>query len=235
MSEETGGVGTPTPMSERMQALLSRAVEDQLSEQRQLAGLLGEIRDRLARLPQEVSAAAGAGPDPQLQALLASVDGVAAGLRELRGRVDALPAFPTERLEGRVDATGRGLSDRLDALTARLEALEQTVRDTTAQSEKRLAAHIDEAVLALAEAILRRRRGTAARREDADIAPTPEPEPAEDVEPSTPEPTAPEPATAPPTEPPWQPAEWTPAAGVPPGEPDPEDERRKRPWWRPAE
>ncbi len=47
MSEDAGA---GSPMSERMQSLLSRAVEDQLTEQRQVAGALGEVHGQLARI-----------------------------------------------------------------------------------------------------------------------------------------------------------------------------------------
>jgi len=54
-------------MSERMQALLSRAAEDQVTEQRQIQALLTDLRAMIARLPDEVSSAAtGGAPDPSL-------------------------------------------------------------------------------------------------------------------------------------------------------------------------
>src|SRR4051794_41922848 len=54
MTVEPGGTGAP--MSERMQSLLSRAVEDQLSEQRQIAGVLTELRAQLQQINSQVAA-----------------------------------------------------------------------------------------------------------------------------------------------------------------------------------
>jgi hypothetical protein len=51
----TNDPGSATPMSERMQSLLSRAVEDQLSEQRSLAGALADVRTQIATLSQSLA------------------------------------------------------------------------------------------------------------------------------------------------------------------------------------
>jgi hypothetical protein len=229
--ETLGGLPPTTPMSQRMESLLSRAVEDQLSEQRQLAGLLSDIRAQLASLPDHVARAAGTGPDPHVASLAHAVDGVSNDLRT------ALAS----------------LLDRLGAVERRLDALQAA----SAESEQRLSTHVDEAVLALAEALLRRRRVAAARRDEdleaADLpagteAPDPEepvaeaPEPpaaeepvAEAAEPPAAEPPAAETSTA---EPYPQPDEPGPSA--PPASPAPhtaahaDDAQRKRPWWRPS-
>src|SRR3954454_24990844 len=74
--------GSGTPMSERMQALLSRAVEDQISEQRQVAGAMNEVRSHLAHLSaelQQLRATAGGAADEEIQRQVA---GVAADVRE---------------------------------------------------------------------------------------------------------------------------------------------------------
>ncbi len=89
-----------------------------------------------------------------------------------------------------VTQLGEALSPRLQAET------EQTVRQATSESERRILTHLDEAVLALAEALLRRRPTTRAATTAAPVggktakkavrqpeaASTPAPEPAEDVQ-----------------------------------------------------
>src|SRR4051794_11276964 len=123
MTVEPGGTGAP--MSERMQSLLSRAVEDQLSEQRQIAGVLTELRAQLQQINSQVAALrqdspAGGGSDAALSTVSADVreavrllgerlDGVArlvqergTDLAELRGMV--------EQMLGAVRAQGEALS-----------------------------------------------------------------------------------------------------------------------------
>jgi chromosome segregation ATPase len=114
---------------------------------------------------------------------------IEASLRAVRERVDELHrAQPTavdlEELRERVDAlhegvlgTG-GLADRLQELgapgpTTAQPEVQSLVAEAVAASERRLADHIDEAVLALAEALLRRRSGRAAVRLDAPAAAPP--------------------------------------------------------------
>src|SRR3954454_546798 len=241
--------GSGTPMSERMQALLSRAVEDQISEQRQVAGAMNEVRSHLAHLSaelQQLRATAGGAADEEIQRQVAGVaadvreairvlgdrlDGVAglvqqrgndlAELRgvidsELRPRVDAVDsamrdlrgAFSgvgsrvadlpgrqdIEAMISRASTDTSGIDERLESLQGwieevhaglfgedgvhpRVEALVEqaaqgtpiddiaaricaVVRNAVTASEKRITAHVDEAVLALAEALLRKRSRT---------------------------------------------------------------------------
>lgn len=228
----TGGPGGETPaggspMSERMQALLSRAVEDQLSEQRQLTNALADIRALLVRLPEDVRAAAATAIGEQGDDVRADVDGIArelrAGLQALGERLDATAraggSDAADRLDARLAAVEAALTrqterleqlaaqdhdellSRLDALSDRLIAIDERssaspdvagqvrsavddlgrtlmagqvsatdlesavrlvvpeiVTNAHANTERRLAAHVDEAVLALAEALLRRRQ-----------------------------------------------------------------------------
>jgi len=131
---ESGGPGTP--MSERMQSLLSRAAEDQLTEQRQIAGVLTDLRAQVQRIQSELAALreqspGGGGTDAALSAVSADVreavrllgeriDGVArlvqqrgSDLAELRGLL--------EQVLGSVNGHGealRGLSSGLAALPA---------------------------------------------------------------------------------------------------------------------
>src|SRR3954470_20109704 len=245
----TADPGSGTPMSERMQALLSRAVEDQISEQRQVAGAMNEVRNYLAHLGSELEqlrATAGGAADEEIQRQVA---GVAADVREairvLGDRIDGVSSLVQQRgndlaeirnvidseLRPRVDAVdsamrdlrgafsgvgsrvadlpGRqdieamisrartdtsGIDERLESLQGwieevhgglfgedgvhpRVEALveqaaqglpvdeiaariDANVRTAVAASEKRITAHVDEAVLALAEALLRKRSRT---------------------------------------------------------------------------
>ncbi|HET7529664.1 MAG TPA: hypothetical protein VFJ98_01765 [Mycobacteriales bacterium] len=245
----TADPGSGTPMSERMQALLSRAVEDQLSEQRQVQGALTEVRNLVGHLStelQQLRATAGGAADEEIQRQVAGVagdvreairvlsermDGVSAlvqqrghdlaelrnaidselrprvesvdaAIRDLRGaftgigsRVAELPArhdvegmiarartdlAPVderlEQLQGWVEEVHAGLFGD-DGVHPRVQALveqaaegngtddlpsriDEAVRTAVAASERRITAHVDEAVLALAEALLRRRSRT---------------------------------------------------------------------------
>ena len=53
MTETPGGAAAGGPVSDRMQALLSRAVEEQVSEQRAVSTVLGELRGQVAALAAE--------------------------------------------------------------------------------------------------------------------------------------------------------------------------------------
>lgn len=203
-------------MAERMQQLLSRAVEDQLSEQRQLAGLLADIRMTLARIPEEIRSGAGSAIAEQVAGLQQGLDGLGArmdlistrlaelatsdGLRAAVDRVEVLLSR-TDALNGRVD----GISARIDALgdptgelRGQLEPVEsrlvnterrvQELSHTFADTERRLTEHIDEAVLALADALLRRRSRPGGGNPPAAAPPAPVPSgPADDEAPDAPE------------------------------------------------
>jgi ABC-type transporter Mla subunit MlaD len=87
-------------MSERMQSLLSRAVEDQLTEQRQLAGVLAEVRAQLGQLTNQLQSGqpAGGGPGPQLDQALGAIAGnVRDAVRLLGERLDAVARLVQER------------------------------------------------------------------------------------------------------------------------------------------
>ena len=250
--------GSGTPMSERMQALLSRAVEDQLSEQRQVANAMTEVRNHLAHLGaelQQLRATAGGAADEEIQRQVAGVaadvreairvlserlDGVAGlvqqrgnDLTELRGLMGELRGVIDNELRPRVDGVDAAMRDLRGAFTGigsrvadlpgrqeietmlartteasgpvderleqmqgwieevhdglfgetgvhpRVQALveqaaeapetsdedlgariDEAVRSAVSASEKRITAHVDEAVLALAEALLRKRSRT---------------------------------------------------------------------------
>ncbi|HUR13497.1 MAG TPA: hypothetical protein VM097_03270 [Mycobacteriales bacterium] len=97
------------PASERMQALLSRAVEEQVSEQRAASTVLAEIKDQLAALEATVR---GAASDETVARLDGAVSTVVADQRT---------------------ATTL-LSQRLEGLTRRVEELSALGQDVAAQS-----------------------------------------------------------------------------------------------------
>ena len=116
--------GSATPMSERMQSLLSRAVEDQLSEQRQLAGALTDVRAQLTRLAGQLDTLqAGVGNGPSAAALEQAVTGLAGDTRE------------GVRLIGeRLDTVGRMVQQRghdLAEVRAALDEVRASVEEQT--------------------------------------------------------------------------------------------------------
>src|SRR6059058_5953885 len=97
MTVEPGGSGTP--MSERMQSLLSRAVEDQLSEQRQIAGVLTDLRAQLQRITNDIAALreeshGGGSSDAALSTVSADVR---EAVRLLGERMDAVARLVQQR------------------------------------------------------------------------------------------------------------------------------------------
>ena len=99
MTVDPGGSGAP--MSERMQSLLSRAVEDQLSEQRQLAGVLADLRNQLQRIGADVTALrtdVATADRSQPDAALASVSAdVREAVRLLGERMDGVARLVQQR------------------------------------------------------------------------------------------------------------------------------------------
>src|SRR3954451_24564723 len=131
MTVESGGPGTP--MSERMQSLLSRAAEDQISEQRQIASVLTDLRAQMQRITNDLAALreqtqTGGGSDAALSTVSADVreavrllgeriDGVArlvqqrgSDLAELRGLI--------EQVHGAIGGQGQALSGLNSGLTS---------------------------------------------------------------------------------------------------------------------
>jgi hypothetical protein len=108
-------------MSERMQSLLSRAVEDQLSEQRQLTGVLAEIRAVLGRLDERAAALQGTGGDSAAQQVEQAVGAVSADVREavrvLAERIDGVGRLVGQRGQDLVEirAAIAELRESLDA------------------------------------------------------------------------------------------------------------------------
>ncbi|HET6908447.1 MAG TPA: hypothetical protein VFH54_03835, partial [Mycobacteriales bacterium] len=96
MTADPGSSGGP--MSERMQSLLSRAVEDQLSEQRQVAQALTELRAQLARVAQDIASLGSGSGD---EAASGAIAGVAAEVRDavrmLGERLDGVARMVQQR------------------------------------------------------------------------------------------------------------------------------------------
>ena len=122
----TAESGSGTPMSERMQALLSRAVEDQLSEQRQLASAIAEFRAQVSRLAQEMEELRGApaAATASMESSIAAVSGeVREAVRLLGERLD--------RVNGVVQQRGHDLAE-LRSVVADLHA--SVVNQSTAMN-----------------------------------------------------------------------------------------------------
>lgn len=192
------------PVADRLQSLLSRAVDDQMAEQHEVSGALADVRAELARLAQRAgqldvraeldrlraevagTAQAGervgrldqrlAGVDDQLASISAQLEDITGGLELLGGlprQFAALAEQVTTTAEqvGVVSAVAQdvgGLRSELTAVRGQLGdqpgtggavggAVGSMIEQAIADSERRLTAHVDEAVLALAEALLRRR------------------------------------------------------------------------------
>jgi hypothetical protein len=135
--------GSGTPMSERMQALLSRAVEDQLSEQRQVAGAMTEVRNHLAHLGaelQQLRATAGGAADEEIQRQVA---GVAADVREairvLSERLDGVTVLVHERLDGMTAL----VHERLDGVTALVQQRGNDLADIRGALDNELRPRVD--------------------------------------------------------------------------------------------
>src|SRR4051794_15949722 len=136
-------------MAERMQSMFSRAVEEQLSEQRQVAGVLAQVQDQLGRLAEQLQ---------EMRLLGERVDGVArlvqergrdlaeqrTAIAELKTAVDqhthaviggtegGSPGAPPG-LEGLVSGVG-ALQQRAEALDAGLRELRQAFSGVAARA-----------------------------------------------------------------------------------------------------
>jgi len=238
--------GEPDDTGQRIDDLrseLARFAVASRDETQGLAQRLTELDQRLTEVldavtPEQVDEVEEAGEEEYVE------DPVLTELADLR---EAL--LGEDGLAARVEAANAEAVGA-DELDSRVSAAVETA---VAASEERLAAHIDEAVLALAEALLRRRGGARPIAAGSTAAATVAPEPAlvapadpvddadsdEDVddvldeEVPTDEPSTDDPADAPA----WQTPRGD-AAGTeqwPPAQSAEDASRRRRPWWRPGD
>jgi uncharacterized coiled-coil protein SlyX len=124
------------PVSDRMQALLSRAVEEQVSEQRAVSTVLGELRGQVAALSEGIRQTAS---DSSVERLGGVVSTVVADLRTstsllgqrieaLSKRVDAVAAdsaAPTEQAAVRLATLGADVAAQSEAIERMSRALDQ--------------------------------------------------------------------------------------------------------------
>ncbi|MCW2587315.1 MAG: hypothetical protein JWN55_2831, partial [Frankiales bacterium] len=143
MTDTPGGAPPGGPVSDRMQALLSRAVEEQVSEQRAVSSLLTELRVQVTGLTESVRLAAS---DAAVERLGGTVSTVVADLRTstslLGQRIEALSkriesavadtAAPTEQAAVRLAALSGEIAAQADAVEQMQTALEQLAGFPTA-------------------------------------------------------------------------------------------------------
>jgi hypothetical protein len=228
--------GSGMPMSERMQSLLSRAVDDQRSEQRSITDALDEVRAQLEALSQEVAANREQPADQeQASAVAALTVELRESTRRTADRLDTVARMVAQRGEDLValqntvaalseHANGiatylgeraRDDSSRIMALEQRLvtlqndmtavgshvsglteaaatstgDGLDARIRSIVASAlvgtERRLSAHMEDSVLALAEAMLRRRPGGSQPEAVEPAAPQPSVDQAQPAAPAT--------------------------------------------------
>jgi hypothetical protein len=146
-----------------MQSLLARAVEDQANEQRLVSTTLAEIRAAVDALAGDVLGDQTARRVGELTISLVSQ------LENVEESLDAM----TAQMTAQVTALASGLS----ALRADQEAGEARTRALVLESEQRVLAHVDDAVYALAKALLPPRKPALAAPEPAPPAPGSSPEP----------------------------------------------------------
>jgi hypothetical protein len=150
-------------MSERMRALLSRAAEEQLLEQRQVSSVLGELRTLVEDVDERLATS------EQVERVAAEVRALSERVETRLDAAEARSAELAERIGGATALLGEAAQDIAGAVAAQVaERVEAQLRevldvvgDTVGSSERRLATHVDDAVLALAEVVLRRRRPVA--------------------------------------------------------------------------
>lgn len=166
-SDRAGGTPGSGAVSDRLQALLARAAEEQLVEQRQVSSVLGELR----ALVEDVDERLATGE--QVERVAAEVRALSARVEGRLDAADARFAELAERISEATEMISRAAQDLVAAVSSEVdERVEAQLRKLTAStaasfvtavegSERRLATHVDDAVLVLAEVVLRRRRSGA--------------------------------------------------------------------------
>ncbi|MCW2668348.1 MAG: hypothetical protein JWO27_245 [Frankiales bacterium] len=136
MTETPAGAMPGGPMSDRMQALLSAAAEEQVREQRAVSTVLGELRGQVAGLTEGVRSAAS---DATVERLGGVVSTVVADLRTST----SLLGQRIESLSKRIDAIAADTAAPTEQAAVRLAALSA---DVTAQGEtvERMSAALDQ-------------------------------------------------------------------------------------------
>ncbi len=189
---------TPSPsgaVSERMQALLSRAVEDQVNEQREVQSLLNEVKNALAEVQRDtrISPAGDADLraelanhssetrvqltllDERLEALVRAVSTSAQVLQGLSGQLERVNEAVRDRsaeavrtepiaqvrhevadLRTQVGGMEALLHSEISTLGERFTSEVEALRDMSGSITQAVTDHVDNAVLVLAEALLRR-------------------------------------------------------------------------------
>lgn len=151
----TGPIRTgapPAAASDRIQALLNRAVEDQLAEQRSMQGALGELHASLQRLQADVAQLVA---DDRVERVSGDISGLSANMRAVTGNlaarldevgrvVDGMPQALTDRL---AVAVRQGLTDQLGSVGSALDEL----REQGAGSVQALVGTVTERLTALSE------------------------------------------------------------------------------------
>jgi hypothetical protein len=124
------------PMSERMQALLSRAAEEQLTEQRQVSAVLSDLRGLVAGLAEQLR---GTASSARLDALGGDLSSLFTELRmstaALGDRLDALSQRVDEQAASTADiisTTGSGA----EALALRVDGLSNDLGEQSASLER---------------------------------------------------------------------------------------------------
>ncbi|MBW3639768.1 MAG: hypothetical protein KY451_07970 [Actinobacteria bacterium] len=132
--DNPAGQARPTgggAMSERMQALLSRAAEEQLNEQRQVSVVLGDLRQLLTGLSDRVDALARRIDDQVDEGPSAVPESLSALQREVSGLDDRL-----EVAAQRPVLTEQTLQSGLAPVFTRLDALDERLSGLTDTAER---------------------------------------------------------------------------------------------------
>lgn len=159
-------------MSERMQALLSRAAEEQLNEQRQVSVVLGDLRQLLTGLNDRVDALALRLDEQVDQTPTGVPDSLSALQREVSGLDDRLEVAAQRPVltEQTLLASLSPVFSRLDALDERLSGLSDTAERLpgVATTLTDVADRVD-ALSGLRDEVAGLRAGVSALREDQSV------------------------------------------------------------------
>jgi hypothetical protein len=164
-----------SPRSSASCAQLVEDVDERLATGEQVERVATEVRALSARVE-------------------ARLDAAARRVDELAERIHQATALVGQAAQDLVEAVVAGVAERLEAQVRAADAT-SSVAELVEGSERRLTTHVDDAVVALAEVVLRRRRPAASGQAPADHPPADDDPPTdpEPPEPEQPEPEQPEP------------------------------------------